>query len=130
MNEKTHVLRNFVLGVVLIVLALTFIPDLGAHHTARTSLPHESSSLDDIDRGLDELQTWTVFLHRGYNPEFGCWVLRLNKGSNGYDPREITSDFCAKDQADYDAHPVGSQYQTKGGWLDNLLHAPGPSDGA
>jgi len=69
-------------------------------------------------------------LHRGYNADFGCWILRLNGGEHGYDADKPTSDFCAKDKADYNNHPDGSQYQTSESWLDNLTNAPGPSNGA
>jgi hypothetical protein len=71
----------------------------------------------------NQIQNWTVILHRGYNDDFGCWILRLNKidGPNG----QTSQDTCAQDKRDYDSHPDGSSYQTRGEWLDNLT---GPHD--
>jgi hypothetical protein len=117
-----------VFWVIVIGIAVYMFPDLGAQHakaqqgiTSGAALPGDEHNL--FGEGNDSLRTtrditWTVFLHRGYNPDWQCWMLRLTKPSTGDD---TTSDFCAKDKADYDSHPDGATYITHGGWLDNTL---------
>jgi hypothetical protein len=121
-----HSIRNFIGGAAIIFIALMFTPDLGASH-AQGSLKSKGNTQGQSLPGplghSDQIQNWTVILHRGYNDDFGCWILRLNKidGPNG----ETSQDTCAQDKKDYDSHPDGSSYQTKGEWLDNLN---GPHD--
>jgi hypothetical protein len=121
-GQQSHPVRNFLLGVLIIFAALAFAPDLGASH-APGPTSHGGTTQNALGDALghsDEVQNWTVFKHLGYNGSFECWILRLNGGRSGYDPVEETGDYCAKDKADYDSHPDGSSYQTKGSWFDNL----------
>lgn len=128
-----HSVRNAILGIIFIIAALHFTPTLGAtttHQTPSDSTADTASAApsdDDTDNPFatprhDQLMDWTVLLHRGWNPNFQCWILRLDQKQGPQ--HETTGDFCAKDKSDYDSHPDGSHYQTKGGWLDNLIPDP------
>jgi hypothetical protein len=131
-GQSPHTFRAIIIGAAVIFIALMFTPDLGASHgqTDIQARGNTQQSLPGNPLGhSDEIQNWTVILHRGYNDGFGCWVLRLNKidGPNG----ETSSDICAHNKGDYESHPDGSAYQTKGNWLDNLTAPhddPAPTD--
>lgn len=100
-GSKSHPIRDLFIGLLIIFGVMTAAPTLGAP-----------------DKSSQQLLDWTVISQRGYNTDWQCWILRLNRVEG---PQQETSgDFCAKDKADYDAHPSGTSYQTKGDWFDNL----------
>jgi hypothetical protein len=127
-HSESHPVRNTLIGLFLVFLVLMFVPDLGAGYAQQTRHNHQSvlpqdDGSDNSVGGLfgdkpQEILTWTVLRHQGYNPEWQCWILQLDRTEGPQ--HETTGQFCAKDKADYDAHANGSTYQTKGDWLDNL----------
>lgn len=113
-HTTNHPILSSIGGLLLIFLLVTFSPSVSTQST------DETQSLN-----------WTVMAHRGFNPDWQCWMLQLDQVDGPHN--ETTGDFCAIDKADYDSHPDGSAYQTKGDWLDNLTkHLPNtdPSDHA
>jgi hypothetical protein len=131
-QQSSHPIRSTIWGILIILAVIHFLPDGGAGYQSHTHSSSNAIQEGDAQGSLppelhsnpDEVQTWTVKAHRGFNQSFGCWTLQLDRVTGPHD--ETTSDYCAKDKGDYDSHPDGSQYTTKGSWLDNLT---GPHDG-
>jgi hypothetical protein len=131
-QQSPRTVRSVIGGILIILAVIHFLPDGGAGYQSNTHSPSNTMQEGDAQGSLPpelrsnpgEVKTWTVKAHRGYNPSFGCWTLQLDRITGPHD--ETTSDYCAKDKGDYDSHPDGSQYTTKGSWLDNLT---GPHDG-
>ena len=130
--------RSTIFWLVVVFLIITFAPDLGAGYGATaqkqsvTTIPDNTTGDDDTtgspDQSDNQLITWTVMRHGGYNDSFQCWMLVLNRVEGPHN--ETTSDFCAKDKTDYDSHADGSQYTTKGSWLNNVIQNAKPHDNA
>jgi hypothetical protein len=126
-SGKAHPFRNLILGLLVIWAVVMLVPDLGAGHAMQQSTANlhnqqqspEGDQLGAVDQDPNQLMTWIVLRHQGWNDSFGCWILQLDRSEGPQ--QETTSQFCAKDRADYDAHPDGSTYITKGGWLSNLV---------
>jgi hypothetical protein len=128
-QQQSHPIRSTLLGILIIMAIIHFIPDGGAgykpvhrtHTQGDVTTEGDTQGLvlpPELNSNPDEIKTWTIRSHRGYNPSFGCWTLQLDRVTGPHD--ETTSDYCAQDKGDYDSHPDGSQYTTKGSWLDNL----------
>lgn len=123
--------RRFIIIVGLIGVFLLISEHQRQHPTAPNvpAPPNsaQSQALDEISDGPDSVKTWSVISHRGYNSDFGCWILRLNRATSG---GETSSDYCAQSKADYDNHADGSSYTTRGSWLDDIVQHAQPSDHA
>jgi hypothetical protein len=110
-------------GFLWIVVAVIFLMAIGhsQHIPGTPDKVHTDNgmTLPDTHEGTGGDITWKVMRHNGFNPDWKCWILVLDREwENGGE----SGDFCAKDKADYDAHPDGTMYTTHGGWLDNLMH--------